>query len=213
MSQNLSASTSSRKYRINLTPVLSTLRPHCQAWDRLHLWKPTFIRSSGDPNLDITDDDLDWLIIVINSSWQYATHETYGAGLLIFHIFCDLRLIPEDQRCPADPLLMLTFISSCAGPYSSKTLANYLYAVRAWHVLHSAPWSMKTAEIKAALDGAIILAPPSSKRPKRSPFSIPIIISILSKLDLSKPLDAAVFACLTTTFLRLPGWVSSPSPH
>ena len=81
-----------------------------------------------------------------------------------------------------------------------STLANYLYAVQAWHILHGTPWSMKTAEMKAALDGAIILAPPSSKRPKRSPITIPIIISLLSKFNISKPLDAAVFACLTTTF-------------
>ena len=198
--QSAAISLSTHKYPSNLTPIPSNLRPHCPARDRLRLWKPTFIRSSGDPNLDITDEDLDRLIIVINSSWQSATRETYGAGILVFHVFCDLRSIPEDQRCPADPLLMLTFVSSCAGAYSGKTLANYLYAVWAWHILHGAPWSMKTAEMKAALDGAIILAPPSSKRPKRSPITIPIIISLLSKFDISKPLDAAVFACLTTTF-------------
>ena len=197
---NSSVTTSTHKYPINLTPISSALRPHCSARDRLRLWKPTFIRAAGDSNLDITDEDLDRLIIVINSSWQPTTRETYGAGLLVFHVFCDLRMIPEDQRCPADPLLMLTFISNCAGSYSGKTLANYLYAIRAWHILHGAPWSMKTAEMKAALDGAVILAPPSSKRPKRSPFTIPIVLSLLSKFNLSKPLDAAVFSCLTTTF-------------
>ena len=95
---------------------------------------------------------------------------------------------------------MLTFISSCAGSYSGKTLANYFYAIRAWHTLHGAPWLMNAAEMKAALDGASILAPPSSKRPKRSPMTVATIISLASKLDRSIPLDAAVFACLTTTF-------------
>ncbi|KAF8815668.1 hypothetical protein BYT27DRAFT_7224837 [Phlegmacium glaucopus] len=143
---------------------------------------------------------MDRVIAVINTSWQLTTRETYGAGLLVFHVFCDQRSIPELHRCPADPLLMLTFISSCAGSYSGKTLANYLYAIRAWHTLHGAPWRMNPAEMKAALDGAAILAPPASKRPKRLPLTVPVIVAIAGKLDLSKPLDAAVYACLTTTF-------------
>ena len=189
-----------RKYLTNLTPLISILRPHCTARDRLRLWKPTFVRTSDDSNLDITDSDLDRLITVINTSCQPTTQETYGAGLLVFHVFCDLRSIPEDQRCPADPLLMLTFISSCAGSYSGKTLANYFYAVRAWHTLHGAPWHMNATEMKAALDGAAILAPPSSRRPKRAPLTVSVLTALATKFDLSKPLDAAVFACLTTTF-------------
>ena len=156
------------RYLTNLTPILSDLRPHFRARDRLRLWKPTFVRSPEHLIEEIMDDDLDHLISVINSSWQPATRETYGAGLLVFHVFCDLRLVPETFHCPADPLLifMLTFISSCAGSYSRKTLANYFYAVCAWHTLHGAPWcmSLNTTEMKAALDGAAILAPPSSKR-------------------------------------------------
>ena len=195
-----SSSRGPNRYLSNLTPVFSELRPHCHARDRLRLWKPTFTRSSVTLDTEITDEDLDRLITVINTSWQSTTRETYGAGLLVFHVFCDLRSIPEPQRCPADPLLMLTFISSCAGSYSGRTLSNYFYAVRAWHVLHGAPWHMNAAEMKAALDGAAILAPPSSKRPKRSPMTIDIITSLRSKFDLTKPLDAAVFSCLTTTF-------------
>ena len=95
---------------------------------------------------------------------------------------------------------MLTFISTCAGSYSGRTLANYFYAVWAWHTLHGAPWHMNADEMKAALDGATILAPPSSKRPKRGPMTLEIISSLATKFDLSKLLDAAVFACLTTTF-------------
>ena len=198
--QDPSSITTPRRYLGNLTPAPSDLRPHCSARDRLLLWKPTFTRSSDNLTAEITDADLDRLITVINSSWQSTTRETYGAGLLVFHVFCDQRLIPEDQRCPADPLLMLTFISSCAGAYSGKTLANYFYAVRAWHTLHGAPWQMNAAEMKAALDGAAILAPPSSRRAKRSPMTLGIISSLVTKFDLTKPLDVAVFACLTTTF-------------
>jgi hypothetical protein len=125
------------------------------------------------------------------------------AGLLVFHVFCDIRTIPETQRCPADTLTILTFISSCAGSYSGKTLANYVYAVRAWHTLHGQPWKMQHEELKAALDGAMVLTPASSKRAKREPFTIDLILSIRSHLDLISPLDAAVYACLTSTFYSL----------
>ena len=198
--QNPSAVISLHKYPTNLTPTILDLCPHCPACDKLRLWKPTFVRSSSGLPLEITDLDIDRLIMVISSSWQPTTHETYGAGLLVFHIFCNQRAIPEDQRCPADPLLMLTFISSCASSYSGKTLANYFYSICAWHTLHSTPWHMNAAEMKAALDKSSILAPPASKKPKHSPMTVSIISSLATKFDLSKPFDAAIFSCLTTTF-------------
>ncbi|KAF8811676.1 hypothetical protein BYT27DRAFT_7088953, partial [Phlegmacium glaucopus] len=190
-------------YQPDLTPSSSELRPHCSACDRLRLWVPTFSRSGrrpGDACLEITDADLDRVITVINTSWQPTTRETYGTGLLIFHVFCDQRGVPELLHCPADSLLMLTFISSCAGSYSGKTLANYFYTIHTWHTLHGAPWSMNSAKMKAALDGATILAPPASKRPKWLPLVLSVIIVIAGKLNHSKPLDAAVYACLTTMF-------------
>ena len=116
-SQDTSLIRTPHKYPTNLTPRVSELHPHCAARDCLRLWKPTFSRSPDDQRVEITDSDLDRLITVINTSWQPTTRETYGAGLLVYHVFCDLRLIPEDSRCPADSLLMLTFISSCAGSY------------------------------------------------------------------------------------------------
>ncbi|KDQ50950.1 hypothetical protein JAAARDRAFT_89117, partial [Jaapia argillacea MUCL 33604] len=175
------------------------LRPHCLARDRLRLWLPIGARAAQN-GLNITDADLDRILAVITVSWAQGTRETYGAGLLIFHVFCDIRGIAEELRCPASSVLMLTFVTSCAGAYSGKTLANYFYGVKAWHTLHGQPWVMNLTEMKAALDGAAILAPPSSKRPKRKPFTPEFILSLRSALDLSKSLDAAVYACLTTTF-------------
>ncbi|KAF8812614.1 hypothetical protein BYT27DRAFT_7086816 [Phlegmacium glaucopus] len=189
-------------YQPDLTPSASELRPHCPAHDRLRLWKPLLSRSGHniEGSIEVTEADLDRVITVINSSWKPSTREAYGAGLLVFHVFCNQRNIPESQRCPADPLLMLTFISSCAGSYSGKTLANYFYAIHAWHILHGAPWRMNTAEMKAALDGATLIAPPSSKRPKWIPLTVAVGILRVRLLNLTKPLDAAVYACLTTTF-------------
>jgi hypothetical protein len=111
-----------------------------------------------------------------------------------------MRDIPEDERCPASPLLVITFISSCAGSYAGSTLANYVFAVKAWHLLHGATWSMNDAEVKAALTGAATLAPPSSKRPKRKPITINLMERIFAKLDLEDAFDSAVAACFSTTF-------------
>ncbi|KAG2744527.1 hypothetical protein P692DRAFT_20877960 [Suillus brevipes Sb2] len=87
--------------------------------------------------------------------------------------------------------------------YSGKTLANYFYGIRAWHLLHGQPWLAQQGEITLALEGAKRLAPPASKRLKRAPFTIDIITSIRSTLDLNLPLHAAVFACLTTSFFTI----------
>ena len=95
---------------------------------------------------------------------------------------------------------MITFISCCASSYSRKTLANYSYAICAWHLLHGTPWRMNAPEMKATLNGATILASPSSKRPKCCPLTVDVITNIASRMDLSKPLNAPVYACLTTTF-------------
>jgi hypothetical protein len=59
---------------------------------------------------------------------------------------------------------------------------------------------MEHAEVKAALEGAKRLAPPSSKHLKRAPFTVSLIKILISTLDLTDHLDAAVATCLTTTF-------------
>ncbi|KAG2754254.1 hypothetical protein P692DRAFT_20721388, partial [Suillus brevipes Sb2] len=55
----------------------------------------------------------------------------------------------------------------------------------------------------ASLKGAKRLAPPTSKRPKRTTFTITIITVIRATLDLDHPLHTAVFACLTTFFFTI----------
>ncbi|KIK45362.1 hypothetical protein CY34DRAFT_78090 [Suillus luteus UH-Slu-Lm8-n1] len=187
-------------------PLPSPLRPHCLARDRLRLWIPVTTRSAVDGSgarVPVSEDDLDRILLVISHSHAPSTRETYGSGLLAYHVFCDTRNISEDQRCPASPVLLLAFIAACAGVYAGATLENYFYAVRAWHLLHGAPWLPNHAESSLALSGAAKLAPPSSKRPKRAPFTVELISRIRSVLDLSKPLHAAAFACLTTSFFTI----------
>ncbi|KAG2049254.1 hypothetical protein BDR06DRAFT_1069875 [Suillus hirtellus] len=158
------------------------------------LWQPVESQSfwSADGNiLTITDEDLERVLAVMNSSWSQGTRESYGAGLLVFHVFCDTWSIPEHKH------------SSCAGAYAGKILANYIFGIQAWHVLHGQAWRIEHGELKSALDGTMNQAPTESKRPKREPFTVAYILQIRTHLNLGKPLDAAVFACLTSSFYSL----------
>jgi len=139
---------------------------------------------------------------MLSHAWAPGTREAYGAGLLVFRVFCDQKVPPvsKTRGGPADEALLLDFLASCAGAYSGTALKNYFYRIRAWHTLHGLPWTMNDTRITAALTAVERLAPMSSRRPKRELFTPEVITKIRKHLDLRKPLDAAVFACLTTTF-------------
>ena len=160
----------------HLTPILSTLRPHCLARDRLHLWKPSFSRraqdESGRPIRMLSEQDLSRVFEVMAGSWADSTREAYGSGLLVYHVFCDTRTIPEVQHAPASSVLIAAFIASLARSHSGSAISNYLYGIRAWHTLHGARWHLNDTEMAAVLKGADKMAPASSKRKKQRPYTI-----------------------------------------
>jgi hypothetical protein len=136
----------------------------------------------------------------MSQAWEEGTRETYGSGLLTFHVYCDNKVIPEPQRAPASKILLSAFISELAGAYSGKTISNYVYGVRAWHILHGVTWQLNEPEIKALLTAASKLTPPSSRRKKRRPYTLDYMTKLKGQLNLQDPLSAATFACLTTCF-------------
>lgn len=148
----------------------------------------------------LSEQDLSRVFEVMAGSWAESTREAYGSGLLVYHVFCDTRSIPEDQRAPASSVLIAAFIASLAGSHSGSSISNYLYGIRAWHTLHGAKWHLNDTEMAAVLKGADKMAPASSKRKKRRPYTVQLITAIRSRLNLEDPLDAAVFACLATCF-------------
>ncbi|EGO01088.1 hypothetical protein SERLA73DRAFT_72058 [Serpula lacrymans var. lacrymans S7.3] len=75
--------------------------------------------------------------------------KTYGSGLLIFHTFCNSQNIAEADWAPAHSDLVASFIAALAGQYSNKTIWNYIYGIRAWHILHGLEWRMNEPEILA----------------------------------------------------------------
>ena len=205
-----SSRTTPHPYSPNLSPKPSSLRPHCFARDRLRMWTPSCPstrsapspsdQTSDDGTLTISEERLNRILDVIAASWTEKTKETYGSGLLIFHVFCDLNNITENHRCPASPSLISSFLASCAGAYSGSALSNCTAGLRAWHMLHGHPWSINQNELHSILEGASRLAPTSSKRPKRIPVERDLLLQFLTYFNLDDPRDAAIFACLVVTF-------------
>ena len=133
-------------------------------------------------------------------AWEEDTRVSYGAGLLMWHCFCDAKGVPELGRAPATQALLSVFVAHLASAYSGKTIAGYLSGVRAWHILHGQPWMLEDREMETMLRAAAKLTPDTSKRNKRRPYTPAFMSAVRSQLDLDNPLDAAVFACLTTCF-------------
>lgn len=120
----------------------------------------------------------------------------------MWHCFCDSKAVPELERAPASQMLS-AFVAHLAAAYSEKTISNYLHGIWAWHVLHSVPWQLKKHEMDTILRTADKLTPSSSKKKKCHPYTPEFITALKQHMDLNNPLDATVFACLTTCFYTL----------
>ena len=104
-----------------------------------------------------------------------------------FHVYCDQKGVPEDQRAPASPVLIHAFISALAGTYSGSTIDNYVYGIRAWHLIHGVKWQMEVAELEALLRAAEKATPVSSRKKKRVPYTPDFILAVKRHLQLDKP--------------------------
>ncbi|KAJ7710880.1 hypothetical protein B0H17DRAFT_914695 [Mycena rosella] len=58
------------------------------------------------------------------------TRESYGAGLLRFHQFCDREAVDELARMPADRFLLAAFVADAIGTCSGKCVRNWLNGLR-----------------------------------------------------------------------------------
>lgn len=182
-----------------MKPNISTLRPHCLAKDRLQKWRP--LRARENSTTGITEADMTRVAEVLQFSWEESTKIMYGSGLLAFHVFCDKRNIAEERRAPVHHSVLSAFIANLAGAYSGKTIRNYVWGLRAWHILHGAEWTLNFTEVENLLTAADKLTPATSKKLKREPYTPEYIRQIGAGLDLEKPLDGSL--CLPDNlFLR-----------
>jgi len=190
-----------RHFPPNLTPVPSTLRPICSAKDRLLMWKPmTVPPTEGSNPSPLSTADEARIQEVLAEAYSDSTKGTYGTGLLVFHVYCDKKGIEEAQRTPCGQTLLSGFISTLIGDYSAQAIENYTYGLRAWHIIHRIPWKINPAELQTLFASAAKNQPPKSEKAQKPPCTIDDLEAIRENLDLKTPFDAAVFACLTTTF-------------
>jgi len=148
----------------------------------------------------LTDEDLARIKAVLEETFAPNTRSTYGTGLLIFHIFCDHKGVEEGHRAPVNPTVLSSFISTLAGTYGGSTIRNYVYGVRAWHIIHGAQWRVKDEEVEALLTAGKKMAPKESRKKEKEPWTVDYLTEICTDLDPNNPKDAAIHATLTTAF-------------
>lgn len=192
-----------RPYLVGLQPAASPLRPHVLARERLLRWVPLSSRTAVDGDgrpLPLTDWDLRRVVELLSLAWADSTAAVYGSGLLVYHVYCDLKAVSEAQRAPTSLALILAFISTMAGSYSSSAIENYIAGLHAWHRLHGILWQLPSGSLDIAFTAAAKAAPESSKRVPRDPVMLDLIVRIHAELDFTNPFDTAVFACLVVVF-------------
>ncbi|EJD40545.1 hypothetical protein AURDEDRAFT_69962 [Auricularia subglabra TFB-10046 SS5] len=187
-------SASPRPYAAHLAPRPSSLRPHCLARERLLLWRPL----PSEVNASFTSENRRLVFNVLSRSLAPGTLETYGSGLLLFHVICDTHGIAEHARAPAGQNVLALFIAELVGRYSETAIRNAVAAVRAWHVLHRHLWSPNDAEVDALIRAAGKEAP--QRKPVRQAFDLATLELLVARLNPSLPLDAAVKAALLVCF-------------
>ena len=50
----------------------------------------------------LSDEDVDHIIHGMNISWAKGTCETYGVGLMVYHVFCDIHRTTHLCHLPTD---------------------------------------------------------------------------------------------------------------
>lgn len=124
--------------------------------------------------------------------------ETYGTGLLLYHVACDARGIPKRDRAPASRNSIAVFVAELVGRYSEAAVKNAVSGLRAWHTIHRHEWRANDAEIDALIRAAAREAP--ARRPQRPALDLATLILIAGRLNPTIPRDAAVRAALWAGF-------------
>lgn len=86
------------------------------------------------------------------------------------------------------------------GVYGGSTIRNYVYGIRAWHIIHGVPWDINREEIDALLKAGKRLTPKEAKRAEKKPWTVDYLKTICSALNQENPRDLAILACITTAF-------------
>jgi hypothetical protein len=132
-----------------------------------------------------------------------VTHSSHGAGLLVYAVWGNLRNLNIMALIPTSTVVLSLFCAALASAYSTGTIKNYVAAIRTWHVVQAVPWRVEELLVAHTIDPATHFVPPSSQHPKREPYTIKLLSTFWPHLNLSQPLDTAVWACCCIAFFAL----------
>ncbi|KAJ7090714.1 hypothetical protein C8R44DRAFT_835940 [Mycena epipterygia] len=127
------------------------------------------------------------------------TCESYGAGLLRFHQFCDREGIGESVRMPADRFLLTAFIADAIGSCTGKCIRNWLNGLHLWHTYNDAPWHGDDGwlpMLKKSADKVGV----SFKRPPCGPITSSHLRVFRASLDLNSPFGAASWSAALAAY-------------
>ena len=102
---------------------------------------------------------------------------------------------------PASAALLTAFISQCAGSYSGKTIKSWLAGLCSWHIANRAPWNGDDEWVQLAH----VTGNKQGTSP-RAPVSLEHLRALRSKLSISIPFHATVWATALTTFFGCRSW-------
>ncbi|KAJ7651546.1 hypothetical protein DFH06DRAFT_900440, partial [Mycena polygramma] len=189
-----------RKPRAGCEINNNEFRPHVAALDRLRVWSSPYAQEHDTLfRSKMPEDVVNRTYAVIAASWAEGSMGNYAAGLLRYQQFCDHCKTPERDRMPASHLLLSSFISHYVGTVGGGTVKSWMSGVKAWHDLNGAKWEgddrwVELARRTANKEGTAF------KKDQRPPVTIEHMIALRAVLDLSKPLDAAVWALACAAF-------------
>ena len=181
----------------------SQLRPDCPAGERIKEWKPANARHTLDDDgqpTNLVTEDLERIQDVLQETYAKKTRSTYRTGLLVFHVFCDEKDINEEHRAPVNQTVLSSFISNLIGTYGGDSIKNYVYGIRAWHIIHGVKWKVNDDEVDALLKAGRKLSPKEARQREKKPWTVKYLTKICGFLVKDDPRDAAILACLTTAF-------------
>ncbi|KAJ6492098.1 hypothetical protein C8R45DRAFT_1212931 [Mycena sanguinolenta] len=190
-----------RKPRAGNELLPSIHRPHVPADRRVLLWTSPHSFALHD-RLSVANIGSDLQAKIFEGllrATTEATRETYGAGILRFHQFCDRNSIGERARMPADRVLLSAFIAESLGTCSGKCIRNWVNGLRLWHIFNDAEWHGDEGwvpSLKKAGDRAGV----PFKRPPRGAITKHHLRAVRAGLDLSTGFGAAVWSCTTALF-------------
>ncbi|KAJ7108685.1 hypothetical protein C8R44DRAFT_585175, partial [Mycena epipterygia] len=179
----------------------SLFRPHVPADRRVLLWTSLFSAAAHSAlqeagiSLDLQRQIFEGLLL----THVAETRESYGAGLLRFHQFCDCKGISESARLPADRFLLAAFVAASIGSCSGKCIRNWLNGLHLWHMYNNTPWHGDEGWLPA-LKKSVDKGGVSFKCAPCGPITPTHLRVLRASLDLNSPLGAAKWAAATACY-------------